>query len=433
MPWIKKNLALVLGGLVGLILLGGSGFFLYSESNREADINVALEEKRNEWSRLNGLAPYPEDKNIKAVQEEAKRVAGVAEEVRGAIRPVDAPEVTDTYSLKLLIETTISDLHDAAEASGVRIPDRYAFTFQSLREMPQFNSNGIPQLAEQVGQITTICRILFDAKIHSLNTLRRSPVLKEEGGGSDYLTKKSVTNNWVVRTPFDLSFTSFSGELADVLRGFAELDQCVVIKTVNIEPTSLPPAGGAPTMTSAAALPTMSSSGPAGMDPALAQRYGLGAGGGAGGMDPALASRYGLGPGGRPGEGGGPGGAGMDAALRNRYGLGPGAGGPGGADQMRSRYGLGGGGMDPNLANRYGIGTPPVAPMPMAPAPSMVPGVAPRSSRPEVVLDERPLRIILQLDFVKPKPEPSSTSRTVVRRTVAPDDGAAATDPDSAQ
>jgi hypothetical protein len=235
MPWIKKNLTLVLGGLVGLVLLGGSAFFLFAQSTRESTVNAALEEKRAEWNRLNSLNPYPDEKNIKAVRDEAARVEKLTSALRESIKSSAVQPVTDTFSLKLLIETTISDLKKEAEATGVHVPDRYAFTFQKLREMPQFESNGIPKLAEQVAQISLLCRVLFDAKIHSLDQLRRPAILKDEGGSTDYLTKKAVTNrNLIVRAPYDLSFRAFSSELAGVLRGFASLHEVVAIKTINI-------------------------------------------------------------------------------------------------------------------------------------------------------------------------------------------------------
>lgn len=392
MPWIKKNLMLVLGGLVGLILLGGSGFFLFSEASREGGINAQLEEKRGEWERLNNLNPYPDEKNIKFVKEEAARVGKLASSLRDGIRPVEVAQVTDTFSLKLLIETTISNLRKEAEEAGVALPDRYAFTFQRLREMPQFNSNGIPKLAEQVSEVATLCRVLFDAKVHSLDTLRRAPVLREEGGAPDYLTKRGATNQWVIRTPYDLSFKAFSSELAEVIRGFAALDSCISIKTINIEPTTLPPSGGPTGVPIPVPAPGVL---PGGMQ-------------GPGMMDPALRQRYGLGPGGRSEGGGGAGG--MDPSLRARYGLGPG----GGDAAMRSRYGLGG---------RPGADSAP-PPSLMAPASPAVPTAPSASTGPSVVLDEKPLRVILQLDFVKPKPATATATRRAPRP--APDaDGSA--------
>jgi len=402
MPWIKKNLTLVLGGLVGLVLLGGSAFFLFAQSTRESTVNASLEEKREEWNRLNSLNPYPDEKNIKAVRDEAAKVEKLTLSLRESIKAPNVQPVTDTFSLKLLIETTISDLRKEAEAAGVHVPDRYAFTFQKLREMPQFESNGIQKLAEQLAQISVLCRVLFDAKVHSLDALRRPAILKDEGGSSDYLTKKAVTNNnLIVRAPYDLSFRSFSSELAGVLRGFAAMPEVVAIKTINIEPTTLPQSSGPgqPTMFMPTQTSPMSMPGGA-MDPALRARYGLGAssrsdaessGGGATGMDPALRSRYGLGPGGASGE----------AAMRSRYGVGGGAAGA----------------PPPSLSTPMPAGSPgPAAP-----------------SGPSVVLDEKPLRVIIQLDFIKPKPEPESTRRAP--RPAATDEaatsGAAATTPAS--
>lgn len=395
MPWIKKNLMLVLGGLVGLVLLGGSAFFLFSEAGRDTEVTTQLEAKRAEWDRLNNLNPFPDEKNIKALKEEAARVRKVADDLRGSIKPVEVPAVNDTFALRLLIERTISDLTQEAENAGVDLPSKYAFTFQKLRDIGgQFDSNGIPRLAEQVEQIRALCGVLFRAKIHSLDTLRRPAILKEEGAGSDYLTKRSVTNNWVVRTPYDLTFKAFSSELAAVIRGFAALDQLVVIKTINIDPTSLRSSGGAsaPMMTMMPATPT-----PGMMTPP---------GGGPGGMDPALAARYGLGAGGRrPGEGGaGPGG--MDPALASRYGL-----GGGGEAAMRARYGASPGGA---------MAPPPTL---SAPAATGVPGAP---AGPSTVLDEKPLRVIMQVDFVKPKPAPEAAARRGGARPAAAEDGSAA-------
>ena len=77
---------------------------------------------------------------------------------------------------------------------------------------------------------------------------------------------------------------------------------------------------------------------------------------------------------------------------------------------MRQRYGIGGGGLagapPPSLSSPMNSG------MPTAPA-------AP--SGPSVILDEKPLRVILQLDFVKPKPEAEPSARRAARPAPAAD------------
>src|SRR5690606_10598507 len=115
---------------------------LYSQLRREAEANLSLEEMRNEWMRLNSLNPYPDDRNIQSIKEESERLAKIAAALRDQIRPVEVPPVHDTFSLRLLVEDTISELTREAELAGVALPDRYAFTFQRLREIGgQFDSN----------------------------------------------------------------------------------------------------------------------------------------------------------------------------------------------------------------------------------------------------------------------------------------------------
>ncbi len=410
MPWIKKNLTLVFGGLVGLALLAGSGFFLFSQLQRESEVDSQLVAKKDQWTSLNNQTPYPDEKNIKAVREEAERVEKLAVELRSNIHPPDVPPVTDTYRLRALIETAIVNLTREADEAGVTLPNNYAFTFQKLRELGgEFNSNAIPKIAMQVSQISTLCRVLFDAKVHSLDTLKRSPVLKEEGGGADYLSSKGLTNQWVMRTPYDLSFRSFSSELAGVIQGLAALDQCVVIKTLNVETTTLPPRRfPMPGMTFAPPpqeQPT-GSSGPT-MSPELRARYGLGPGG-----PGSPESRY--------GSGGESPGSGMSPELRARYGLGAG-GRPGMGPDMRSRYGLGPG-AGPSYAAPQSLMspvTPPNMTMPMTPA------------GPKVVLEEKPLRIILQLDFVTPAPA-ARIGKPSPRPPAAPAEPAEESNPDAA-
>ncbi|MFN0069617.1 MAG: hypothetical protein ACKVYV_18525 [Limisphaerales bacterium] len=365
MPWIQKNLALVLGGLVGLLLLGAGGWFWFTQSQRDQEIGAQLEAKTAEWNLLVARKPYPSDANIEAVRAEEKRLEQLREVLRAGFEPVAAATVTDPLELKVLIETAIASMQDEAEAAGVMLPSRqYAFTFQSLRPMApsQFTSNAIPTLAEQVAQVGSVARVLFASRIHSLEAIRRPPVLKEEGGSGDYLALKPVAGDLVTRMPMEVTFRSFAGELAGVITGLAGLSNTVVIKRINVEPTTISAAAPDQPLMRMAPLapPTAEGPGPESRGDPYARLRG-------GGRDGGLASRYGVGPGGRP-----PGG-GMSPELASRYGLGPAA------------------------------GVPPAGAGPVAASPA--PGA------PAVVVDEKPLRATLQFDFIKRKPAPPAPAR----------------------
>lgn len=366
---------LVLGGVVGLALLAAAGWFWFSQAQREREIGAQLEAKSAEWTDLVGRKPYPSDENIRAVREEEKRLEKLREVLKQHFPPVAAAPVSDALELKVLIETAIAELRAEAEAAGVMLPDRdYAFTFQRLRPMApsQFDSNSIPTLAEQVAQVGALARVLFDARVHSLEAIRRPAILKDEGGTADYLTQKPVSDDLVTRMPMEVTFRTFSGELANVVSGLAALPNTVVIKKISIEPTTLAgPAAGPPPMMPFRPPPPQAEAGPPPGDRYGGLRPGGRYGGGPGGMSPDLASRYGLGPGGgRPG---------------------PTLGGPGG--------------MDPALAQRYGLTPPAGVTPPTAQAAPTSPG------SPSVAVDERPLRVTFHLEFVKLKPAPAASGR----------------------
>lgn len=370
MPWIKKNLTLVAGAVVSLLLLGAAAWFWHTQGQRVQEVGAQLEAKNAEWNDLVGRKPYPSDPNIEAVRAEEKELQKLREVLKVNFQPISGAPVNDALELKVLIETAIANLQDEAGSAGVALPDpEYAFTFKNLRPMApsQYDSNSIPTLAEQVAQVSTLARALYTARIHSLEAIRRPAILKNEGGTADHLAVKPSSDDLVTRMPMEVTFRSFSGELAGVIAGLAGLSNTVVIKKISIEPTTIaavpssPPPVMMPYPRPTAEAPTL----PEGRTDPYARLRGAGR---PGGMDPGMASRYGLGPAARTGPGG----------------------------------------MDPALAARYGL-----IPQPGAPAPAATPVGPGVPATPAVVVDEKPLRTTLQLDFIKLKPAPAAARRAV--------------------
>ena len=88
-----------------------------------------------------------------------------------------------------------------------------------------------------------ICGLLFQAKINSLDNVRRERVSADDATGpqTDYLTEKSVTNELAVLTPYELTFRCFSSELAAVLEGIGSSPAGLIAKTINVEVAPAPP------------------------------------------------------------------------------------------------------------------------------------------------------------------------------------------------
>jgi hypothetical protein len=87
-----------------------------------------------------------------------------------------------------------------------------------------------------------IAEILNAAKINSLESIRRERVPGSpddlSGPATDYIDQTSVTNEWAISTPYEITFRSFSPELAKVLAGFAQSRYGLVVKSINVEPAA---------------------------------------------------------------------------------------------------------------------------------------------------------------------------------------------------
>jgi hypothetical protein len=235
---------------------------------------------------------------------------------------------------------------DATKAS-VTLPPKdstgqsYSFSFAAQSKSLAYAPGSLAPLAVQLADIKALCNVLVQAKVNSLDNIRRERVSDDDlkGPQTDYLTEKSVTNELAVLTPYEVSFRCFSSELASVLAGFAASPCGLLVKTINVESAPAAAAGTeafAPAATATPYAPPVRS--PA-AGPSAAERY---------------AERYG---------------------LRGRGAAGAGA------------------------SERYGLRGPPVP----AAQPAYVPPAAPasRGGLP-ISLDERQLKVTLMLYAVKP-------------------------------
>src|SRR5262249_11483920 len=141
-------------------------------------------------------------------------------------------------------------------------------------------------------EIDSICKVLFNSKIHEVIGIKRSPITSDETAGTDdFLTTKPQTNDWTVVMPYDVTFKGFSGDLANVLDGLIKASNCVVVRDIVVKQAD------AQTGEETTAMPVYTmpipSQGPGSamnryrMSPEMMRRYGLG---GMRGMQPTPAT-----------------------------------------------------------------------------------------------------------------------------------------------
>lgn len=358
MTWLKRNLILVVGGVVALVLLAAAGYFLYNSYGKDKAVSGELSQEADQIRRLNNASPSVTTANIEAAKTEQERVKAKVEDYWKHFAPAATYTNIDSAAFKFLLANTLNELNTLAESQGVRRPKDFAYTFDTQRGLVVFNQNELLPWTFQLMEIKALCEVIYRARVHSVLRILRPSVSTNDNAQVVLRGAQVMTNTAVgaVTTPYEITFQGFSSELAAVLEGLARAPQCFLVKNVNVEQS--PSAG-----TSATAADTSS----------LAGRYGVAVPmpmPAAPAAPAGLSDRYGLG------------------AAANRYGANPAAG----------RYGAGG--AEAEMARRYGIG--PGGMRPAAPQPNYYAPATTARRGPETVLDEQLLRFTLRLEAVRP-------------------------------
>jgi hypothetical protein len=243
MSWLKRNLFLVVGSLIALGLLGVAGYYLYAQYQREAAISTQLAEASAQFEQLNQRKPTIIGdigrSNIAAAKVEQKRLRELLDHQRELFSPVTSLTNIDSAEFKSLLETTIDGLQKLAERQGVRTPDRYSYTFKPQRESLVFDAKDLLPWTYQVLEIKALCQAVFEARVHSLASIRRDRATKKDIG-SDILNRHPVTNTVAsaVISTYEVVFHGFSPELAEVLDNLRRATNTFLVKNVNIQRAS---------------------------------------------------------------------------------------------------------------------------------------------------------------------------------------------------
>jgi len=244
MPWLKRNLLLVVVAALGVGSLGFAGYFLYAKVRLEQDVTEKLQNQTKELEDLTHQKPHPGNEkvnNIKAAEDQDKELRRFLAEARQAFKLPDYPKGLDSGQFKLLLDNSLDDLQRAAARAKVKVPPQYTFTFSAQKPLMAFEPETIEPLARMLTDIRAICHIIFDAKVLALDGIRRVAVATQDTPGSssgppEFWNRKPATNDLAITVPYEITFHAFTPELAAVLQGLYSCPQCFIVKNVAVDP-----------------------------------------------------------------------------------------------------------------------------------------------------------------------------------------------------
>jgi hypothetical protein len=239
MAWIKRNLGLVIGGVVALALLGVGGWYLYAKMQEDQTVTADLDQAASSFKEIVNRPVHPgNDKvnNIQLAKDEHKKMEDLLEAMRDRIAGPPLPKDLNNKEFRALLDNTIVEMRRDAEKRGITLPNQgqdYWFTFQSQKTAVEFKN--LETLTYELLDIKTIVDILYNSKVHDLIGLKRVQANSDENG-ADFLTDKRITTNDVaIITPYEVTFQGFSAELGRVMEGLIKAKRCFIVKNIGVD------------------------------------------------------------------------------------------------------------------------------------------------------------------------------------------------------
>lgn len=179
MEWVKKHKKLIIVIAVVTIILAGAFYFLYSKYKLASQAALLLTNQSQELERLSRLNPHPGNEkvdNIKAAKEQEEQIRKLIENAKTTFQPILYPSNLTSAEFKLYLDRTLSSLRRYAVRNGVNIDNNFAFGFENIQNQLSFDPKDILPLSYQVAEIAIISRLLCDAKVLTVDLVRRPQV-----------------------------------------------------------------------------------------------------------------------------------------------------------------------------------------------------------------------------------------------------------------
>ena len=248
MAWIKRNLWLVISGVIALVFLGLGGFYLWSAIEKNKSIDGEISQTKSDIELLLNGEITPNQQNLKDAKEQSARLTAFVADAKKHFPPTPASGPLDALSFKTLLRTTVSGLQKQAESAGISLTTtNYLFTFDAQWAATTFAQESLHPLSERLHEVRFIAEVLFKSRINRLVGMRRAMVQGErlQGGGAGgipaadvYLPVAGRSNpeTGMALWPYEVTFICFTSELAAVMEGLQSAQYGFVVKSPVIEP-----------------------------------------------------------------------------------------------------------------------------------------------------------------------------------------------------
>lgn len=174
MNFLKKNMVLVVGGAISLLLALILVVVLIRVRSSYVRVQRELNLEQQKLVRLNQRDPYPSDENVEIIQTNYVVLQKFFRELMALLRQgQEEPRAIEPAEFPVRLDRTIRALWQKAAAQKVVLPQRFAFGFDRymLGTLPA--REDVYRLVIQLDTIAHLCDVLFQCKINELVSVER--------------------------------------------------------------------------------------------------------------------------------------------------------------------------------------------------------------------------------------------------------------------
>ncbi len=171
---IRRNLSLVVGLIITLVLIAAATFFLVRYAVRYYQVTRDLAAEQGRLDQLNRRSPFPNEENIRRLEENSAKLDSafrklVSELSRNQYEPPPIEPARFPQELRRMNER----LRALAQTGGVTLPAAFAYGFDRYFKGELPRKDEVPRLLTQLNAVESVCRALFEAGIGEVAKIER--------------------------------------------------------------------------------------------------------------------------------------------------------------------------------------------------------------------------------------------------------------------
>jgi hypothetical protein len=181
MNWFRANP--FLGRFLVVFSVGALGavWFLVNAKSDWDDAALDFNRTASELNRLERLAPYPSSENLRKIKTHAgdygARLAKLKDELKAHVVPLPSMAPNEFQSHLRLAMTAAAA---KSRANKIKLPDKFCLGFDEFASaLP--SEVAAPLLGQELVQIEWLLDTLFEARVETVTSFRRTPLPEEHG------------------------------------------------------------------------------------------------------------------------------------------------------------------------------------------------------------------------------------------------------------